>query len=60
MVVRIEERSGAVEVTYVGPAGPPRRVRARHVIMTGWGSVAKHVVPDLSGAQRQALEEYRY
>jgi spermidine dehydrogenase len=60
MVVRIEERNGAVEVTYVGPEGPARRVRARHVIMTGWGSVAKHVVPDLSSDQRQALEEYRY
>jgi spermidine dehydrogenase len=60
MVVRIEERNGTVEVTYVGPEGPARRVRARHVIMTGWGSVAKHVVPDLSSGQRQALEEYRY
>ncbi len=42
------------------PDGEGRRVRARHVIMTGWGSVAKHVVPDLAGDQRQALDEYRY
>ena len=28
--------------------------------MTGWGSVAKHVVPDLPEAQRRALDEYRY
>jgi spermidine dehydrogenase len=60
MVVRLEHRGDGVEVTYVGHEGPPRRVRARHVIMTGWGSVAKHVVPELAEAQRAALEEYRY
>jgi spermidine dehydrogenase len=60
MVVRIQEKGDAVDVDYVRSDGRAHRVRARHVIMTGWGSVAKHVVPDLPQEQRRALEEYRY
>ncbi len=60
MVTRIQEKGETVDVDYVQPDGKSRRVRARHVIMTGWGSVAKHVVSDLPDEQRKALEEYRY
>lgn len=60
MVTRIQEKGETVDVDYVQPDGKARRVRARHVIMTGWGSVAKHVTPDLPEEQRRALEEYRY
>ncbi len=60
MVVRIQEKGETVDVDYVRSDGRAHRVRARHVIMTGWGSVAKHVVPDLPQGQRRALEEYRY
>jgi spermidine dehydrogenase len=63
MVTSIRQKGDTVDVDYVQPDGPDgkaRRVRARHVIMTGWGSVAKHVVADLPEEQRKALEEYRY
>jgi spermidine dehydrogenase len=72
MAIRIQEKGELVDVDYVqhdgsrspespeSPKSNARRVRARHVIMTGWGSVAKHVVPDLPREQRRALEEYRY
>ncbi len=60
MVVRIEQGKETVTVTYVEPDGTLHRVQAKHVIMAGWGSVAKHVVPDLPEEQRRALEEYRY
>jgi spermidine dehydrogenase len=61
MATRIQQRGDLVEVEYArAGGGEGRRVRARHVIMTGWGSVAKHVVPDLAEDQRRALEEYRY
>lgn len=60
MVVRIEQKGQSVAVTYVQPDGRLRRVQAKHVIMAGWGSVAKHVVADLPDEQRQALEAYRY
>jgi spermidine dehydrogenase len=60
MVTRIQQKGETVDVDYVRQDGKGWRVRARHVIMTGWGSVAKHVVPDLPEEQRRALEEYRY
>jgi spermidine dehydrogenase len=60
MVVRIEQSGQSVAVTYVEPDGTLHRVQAKHVIMTGWGSVAKHVVAGLPEEQRRALEEYRY
>ncbi len=60
MVVRIQQKGETVDVDYVQQEGKARRVRARHVIMAGWGSVAKRVVPDLPEEQRRALEEYRY
>lgn len=60
MVTKIRQDGETVDVDYVQRDGMARRVRARHVIMTGWGSVAKHVVPDLPEEQRRALEEYRY
>jgi spermidine dehydrogenase len=63
MVTRIQQKGESVEVDYLrhdGVEGKLRRVRARHVIMTGWGSVAKHVLPDLPEEQRRALEEYHY
>lgn len=63
MVTSIRQKGETVDVDYVQPDGPDgkaRRVRARHVIMTGWGSVAKHVVSDLPEEQRRAVEEYRY
>jgi spermidine dehydrogenase len=63
MVTRIQQKGETVDIDSVrqdDPDGRVRRVRARHVIMTGWGSVAKHVVPDLPDEQRRALEEYRY
>jgi spermidine dehydrogenase len=63
MVTRIQQKGETVDIDYMqqdGPSEKARRVRARHVIMTGWGSVAKHVVPDLPEEQRRALEEYRY
>jgi spermidine dehydrogenase len=60
MVTRIQQKGDTVEVDAVHRDGGARRVRARHAIMTGWGSVAKHIVVDLSEEQRRALEEYRY
>jgi spermidine dehydrogenase len=60
MVTKIRQDGETVDVDYVQRDGMARRVRARHVIMTGWGSVAKHVVSDLPKEQRRALEEYRY
>jgi spermidine dehydrogenase len=60
MVVRIVQEGERVAITYVDPSGKIQRVRAHHVIMSGWGSVAKHVVPDLPEDQRRALEDYRY
>jgi len=60
MVTKIRQDGETVDVDYVQRDGMARRVRARHVIMTGWGSVAKHVVFDLPKEQRRALEEYRY
>jgi len=60
MVVRIQQKGEIVDIDYVRQDGKGWRVRARHVIMTGWGSVAKHIVPDLPEEQRRALEEYRY
>jgi len=60
MVTKIRQEGETVGVEYVQGDGKARRVRARHVIMTGWGSVAKHIVPDLPEEQRRALEEYRY
>jgi spermidine dehydrogenase len=60
MVVRIVQEGQSVFVTYLEPSGRLKRVRASHVIMSGWGSVAKHVVPDLPEDQRRALEDYRY
>ncbi len=60
MVTKIRQEGETVGVEYVQGDGEARRVRGRHVIMTGWGSVAKHVVSDLPEAQRRALEEYRY
>ncbi len=59
MVTRIQQKGDGVDVDYL-TQNEGRRVRARHVIMTGWGSVAKHVVRDLPEDQRRALEEYRY
>ena len=60
MVTKIRQQGDIVKVDYLKADGRARRVRARHVIMAGWGSVAKHVVPDLPEEQRRALEEYRY
>ena len=60
MVTRIQQKGEIVDIDYVRQDGEGWRVRARHVIMTGWGAVAKHVVPDLPEEQRRALEEYRY
>ncbi|MGH9391625.1 MAG: NAD(P)-binding protein, partial [Vicinamibacteria bacterium] len=60
MVTKIHQLGESVDVEYVRHDGTSSRVRARHVIMTGWGSVAKHVVADLPEDQRRALEEYRY
>jgi spermidine dehydrogenase len=60
MVVRIVQAGESVAVTYVEPSGRLATVRASRVIMSGWGSVAKHVVPDLPEDQRRALEDYRY
>jgi spermidine dehydrogenase len=60
MATRIEQKGERVEVLYLEPDGKLRLARASHVIMSGWGSVAKHVVPDLPAVQRRALEEYRY
>jgi spermidine dehydrogenase len=60
MVTRIQQKGETVDVDYVRGVGAGSRVRARHVIMTGWGSVSKHIVPDLPEGQRRALEEYRY
>jgi spermidine dehydrogenase len=60
VVTRIQQKGDLVEVDYAQTDGRGRRVRARHVIMTGWGSVAKHVVTDLPDDQRRALAEYRY
>jgi spermidine dehydrogenase len=60
MVTRIQEKGETVEVDYLRPGAKLERVRGRHVIMSGWGSVAKHVVPDLGEEQRRALEGYRY
>jgi spermidine dehydrogenase len=60
MAVRIVEEAGGVTVTYAGQDGALHRVQAKHVVMTGWGSVAKHIVPGLPEEQRKALEEYRY
>ena len=60
MVTKIRQEGETVGVDYLQEDGKARRVRARHVIMTGWGSVAKHVVSDLPEEQRRALEEYRY
>jgi spermidine dehydrogenase len=60
MVTKIQERGDGVDVEYAVGGEGGRRVRARHVIMTGWGSVAKHVVAGLEEDQRRALENYRY
>jgi spermidine dehydrogenase len=59
MATKIRQTGESVDVEYLRQDGA-RRVRARHVIMTGWGSVAKHIVADLPEEQRRALEEYRY
>ncbi|HSF15161.1 MAG TPA: FAD-dependent oxidoreductase [Vicinamibacteria bacterium] len=64
MVERIEhdggERSGTVSLFYTREDGKLYRAQARHVVMSGWGSVAKHILPELPHEQRQALDEYRY
>jgi spermidine dehydrogenase len=60
MVTRIQEKEDTVSVDYVQADGKGHRVRGRHAIMAGWGSVAKHVVKGLPDEQRRALAEYRY
>lgn len=62
MAVRLENENGGdgVVVTYVRADGKLHRARARHAVMSGWGSVAKHIVPELEEEQRRALEAYRY
>ncbi len=65
MAIRVEHESPSatashVLVHYVQSDGRVFRVRARSVIMAGWGMAAKHIVPELPTEQRLALDQYRY
>jgi spermidine dehydrogenase len=62
MVVRIEHSADRerVHVVYQTSDAKPHSVEARHAIMSGWGAVTKHIVPELGEIQRRALEGYRY
>ena len=61
-VVRVEHADGrsAVNVYYAPPEGPVRMVRAEGAVVAAWGMAAKHIVPELSESQREALEGYHY
>jgi len=61
-VVRVEHIDGGsrVAVHYATPDGEVRVVTAGHVVVTAWGMVAKHIVPELEADQRDALEGYGY
>ena len=49
-VVRVEHIDGGsrVAVHYATPDGEIRRVTGKGVIVNAWGTVAKHIVPELS------------
>ncbi len=61
-VVRVEHLDGGsrVVVHYATPDGEIRAVTSKHVVMAAWGMVAKHIIPELSENQRDALEGYGY
>jgi spermidine dehydrogenase len=61
-VVRVEHTDGGsrVAVSYATPGGEVRSVAAAGVVVAAWGMVAKHIVPELSEEQRDALEGYGY
>ena len=61
-VVRVQHVEGGsrVAVHYATPMGEARRVTARSVVFGAWGMAAKHLVPEISGGQREALEGYGY
>ena len=61
-VVRVEHIDGGsrVAVHYATPDGEIRRVTGKNVIVNAWGTVAKHIVPELSEDQREALEGYNH
>jgi spermidine dehydrogenase len=65
VVVRVEHenyanQAGKVMIHYSKPDGRVYRVQARSAIVTAWGMVAKHIVPELSQEQKAALQDYRY
>jgi len=61
MAVRVEHESPSSAVAHYAQAdGRVFRVRAKSVIMAGWGMAAKHIVPELPFEQKLALEQYRY
>lgn len=51
---------GGVDVIYRNSVHSLHRVRAKSAIMSGWGMVAKYIVPELSITQKEALNSYQY
>jgi spermidine dehydrogenase len=65
MAVRVQhegpmQNAQHVVVHYSQPDGKVYRVRSRCAVMAGWGTVAKHIVPEISAEQLGALDKYRY
>ncbi|MDH3207740.1 MAG: NAD(P)-binding protein [Gemmatimonadota bacterium] len=50
------ERSSEVDVTYVGPDGSARTVRAAHVIMACQNDIIPYICPEMPAEQREALD----
>lgn len=51
---------GSVDVVYRSAEGRTYKVRAKHVIMSGWGMLAKRIVAELPDLQKEALQKYNY
>ena len=45
---------------YIDATGKIHTLKSKHVIMSGGGMVAKHIVPELGPAQITSLEYYKY
>ena len=59
-VVRVEhqgnpENATEVHVTYVGPDGKARLVRAKHVVMACHNDMVPYICPEMSAEQKAAL-----
>ena len=64
MVTKVAHSHGSnkqkVWVEYRNKSGEKFEASADHVILSSWGMVNKHIVPELTAEQKQALDSYMY